>query len=306
MNASSSLNRSLFLGIIALSLGFHAILLTLFVVFGFLHPVTPVEDTTITMLRLASRGNPKTASTGPQRSGENIKPAANPKPQQNPASNPVAAKPSAPTPVQNTKPTAKPKPQPPLNPDANGPKVVSKPNDKKKPTTQTTQANSAAPAPTNAPSAEDQKIAQALNQVKQDLQTRENGSNGSNTGNSEGSAGGTSGNNNGAAGGNIAAADPVLVQYQTQVKQKIIREWIRANTGVEAEVLRTRVSVRIDAGGKVVSTSFVKKSGNASFDLSTIRAVERASPLPTPPEAIKTEALSEGFVIDFNSRMLGT
>lgn len=305
MNVTSSSQRSLFFSIIALSLGFHAALLTLFILFGFLHPVTPIEDTKITMLRLASRGIPK-SSAGSQSSSSTVNSSAKPTSSQN--SNPAQT-------TQKTVKTAqpalaqapaalKPNPRVAANAESTGPKVTSKTSDKKK-TTPSAASSAPAQSPQTSPTnPNDQKIAQALSQVKQDLQTRETASAGSGT---EGGSGGNNvGNNNGAAGGNIAASDPILVQYQTQVKQKIIREWVRANTGGETEVLRTRVSVRIDAGGKVVSTSFVKKSGNASFDLSTIRAVERASPLPTPPEAIKAEALSEGFVIDFNSRMLGS
>jgi len=106
--------------------------------------------------------------------------------------------------------------------------------------------------------------------------------------------------------GEVGAADPGYAQYQSSVRSKIIREWIRASSTPDGEqAIRTRIQVRINASGEVISKNVVRGSGNESFDLSALRAIERASPLPPPPEAIKSEALSEGFVVDFSSRMLG-
>ncbi len=116
--------------------------------------------------------------------------------------------------------------------------------------------------------------------------------------------GGAPGSPFGSPGGAVNAADPELARYQSSVRSKIIREWVRTTTGVEGETLRVRMVVRINASGNVISSSFAKRSGNPRFDMSAQRAVERASPLPPPPALVMAEALQEGFVVDFSSRML--
>jgi TonB family protein len=110
----------------------------------------------------------------------------------------------------------------------------------------------------------------------------------------------------GVPGGQVGAADPGLANYQSNVRSKIVRTWGRANTGPDdGQPIRTRVQVRINASGQVIGKNVVKSSGSESFDLSALRAIERASPLPPPPAGLEAEAVSEGFVVDFSSRMLG-
>jgi TonB family protein len=46
------------------------------------------------------------------------------------------------------------------------------------------------------------------------------------------------------------------------------------------------VTVRLDAGGRVVGPPRVtQRSGNPWYDESVVRAIQKASPLPPPPEA---------------------
>ncbi len=105
--------------------------------------------------------------------------------------------------------------------------------------------------------------------------------------------------------GVISAQDPGFAQYQSQVRSKIMREWVQTHVGGELEHLRARITVRINASGDVISKSFAKSSGVPSFDNSAMRAVERASPFPPPPALVQAEALREGFIVDFSSRVLG-
>jgi len=153
-------------------------------------------------------------------------------------------------------------------------------------------------------------MSQALANIQTELKNREAQAQQqpAGEGNSGGAPGGTAqpGPAFGSPNGEVTGADPGYAQYQSSVRSKIIREWIRASAGPDSEqAIRTRIQVRINASGQVISKSVVKSSGEESFDLSALRAIERASPLPPPPEGIKTEALSEGFVVDFSSRMLG-
>lgn len=56
--------------------------------------------------------------------------------------------------------------------------------------------------------------------------------------------------------------------------------------GFRREALRTVVSVRLDPGGRVLGAPLVReRSGNPWYDESVVRAIQKASPLPPPPEA---------------------
>ncbi len=103
----------------------------------------------------------------------------------------------------------------------------------------------------------------------------------------------------------VQARDPGFALYQSQVRSKIVRNWVRTHSGTETQRLSARVFLKINASGAVVSKSLVKRSGDSAFDHSALRAVEQASPLPAPPDGVKSEALREGFVVDFRSRVLG-
>ena len=213
---------------------------------------------------------------------------------------PVEAPPRPPAPVKPP-PVPQPKPQRPsdkeevhLGKDKSPPKPPTAISRPPRPQTQ---------EPIKAPAPDEQKIAEALSQIQSELETRE-AKPGSSAGTPKTSGSGPA---YGPPGGPVAATDPGLAQYQSSVRSKIVREWVRANTGsAEGAVLRTRIKVKIDASGSVLSKSIVKRSGNESFDLSALRAVERASPLPPPPSGIMAEALAEGLIVDFSSRMLGT
>lgn len=97
--------------------------------------------------------------------------------------------------------------------------------------------------------------------------------------------------------------NPVLVAYYEAVKRKINEQWITTPKQVEAGiVLKTQINVMIDSLGKLIEASYETRSGDSSFDLSAMRAVERAAPFPPPPQEIKDETITEGFLIEFNPR----
>lgn len=98
-------------------------------------------------------------------------------------------------------------------------------------------------------------------------------------------------------------ANPVLAAYFEAVKRKINQEWITTPKQLsEGQTLKTVVNLRIDLNGNIISNMFETQSGDASFDLSAMRAIERAAPFPSPPDEIRAEVLSEGFLIEFNPR----
>lgn len=95
--------------------------------------------------------------------------------------------------------------------------------------------------------------------------------------------------------------DAILATYVGEIKRKISNEWITMPKNTEVgQSLITKVKVKIDESGRIISTVINQRSGDMTFDLSALRAVERASPFPTPPESIKNIALGEGFLIEFN------
>ena len=280
------------------SLSFHALVLTLLLLFGGEGPPPPPPKTQVTMIRL-SRGSGDLSAPLFQ------KPAYQPQPGA-PQARPQA--PTPPIPVAKPAPVIPAKPITPSVPAKPAP-IPSKPAQptvhlgkdkppKPQPAQPPTPAQPAAPAP------DEEKMAEALGQVQQELEQREATAQApaAPAGAPEGSG---TGSPTGVPGG-VAAADPGLAQYQSMVRSKIVRTWVRANTGPEeGQAMRTRVQVRINASGAVIGKAVVKSSGSESFDLSALRAIERASPLPPPPPGLESEAVSEGFVVDFSSRMLG-
>lgn len=102
----------------------------------------------------------------------------------------------------------------------------------------------------------------------------------------------------------VSPDDPEYVMYQAKIRQRIMTQWILpmkyAASGSEGGMgLICRIIVHINEGGEVVETEWEQKSGNPSFDLSAERAVQKASPLDTPPERLKYEVLNEGFIVEF-------
>lgn len=101
----------------------------------------------------------------------------------------------------------------------------------------------------------------------------------------------------------ISRGDPAYLRYQAQVRAKIMGNWIAPGRYTSGESVPTaRVHVTISASGQVLSTRWVRRSGDSSFDESALRAISRASPFPVPPEELKWEALNEGFLVEFDIR----
>lgn len=299
------------------SLSFHALVVTLLLLFGGEGPPPPPPKTQITMIRL-SRGagdvnaplfqkpayqakptEPQPAAPSPAKPAQPVAPTP-PIPVAKPAPV-IPAKPITPTPAKPAPTPAKPS-QPTINVGKPTKPASPKPAQPPAPAKPATPVQAAQPAQ---PSPDEAKLNEALGQVQKELEQREATANTPPTapGTTDGSGSGAPA---GVPGGQVGAADPGLAQYQSNVRSKIVRTWVRANTGPDAEqAIRTRVQVRINASGQVIGKNVVKSSGNESFDLSALRAIERASPFPPPPAGLESEAVTEGFVVDFSSRMLG-
>ena len=92
-------------------------------------------------------------------------------------------------------------------------------------------------------------------------------------------------------------SDPILAQYISQARDKIIPNWAPLPTLVEAhpeyEVI---IEVQVLVDGTLKNPKVVKKSGDASFDAAAIRAIYKTVSLPPPPEKWKASA-AQGILI---------
>ena len=77
---------------------------------------------------------------------------------------------------------------------------------------------------------------------------------------------------------------PEVMAWMRRAKVHVTRAWVLA-PGFRTQSLTTEIRVRLNAGGQVLGTRVVRRSGNPWFDESVERAIKKASPLPPPPEA---------------------
>ena len=79
--------------------------------------------------------------------------------------------------------------------------------------------------------------------------------------------------------------DPEVAGWMRRTRIHVRQSWVLA-PGFRSQDLETHVSVRIDSGGRVQGgPRITRRSGNPWYDDSVVRALEKASPLPAPPEA---------------------
>ncbi len=82
-------------------------------------------------------------------------------------------------------------------------------------------------------------------------------------------------------------APPEVVAWLRDARIHVRREWV-LEAGFRREPLETHVEVTLDSGGHVQGEpKITRRSGNPWYDESVVRAIEKSSPLPAPPEAGK-------------------
>jgi colicin import membrane protein len=87
------------------------------------------------------------------------------------------------------------------------------------------------------------------------------------------------------SGGPGRPAPPEVVAWLRDARIHVRREWVLA-PGFRLQPLETHVEVSLDAGGRVVGEpEITRRSGNPWYDESVVRAIQKSSPLPAPPEA---------------------
>jgi len=86
------------------------------------------------------------------------------------------------------------------------------------------------------------------------------------------------------AGGPGVVVSPEVMAWMRKAKIHVTRSWVLA-PGFRTQALEAEIRVTLTQGGQVRRTEVTRRSGNPWFDESVERAIQKASPLPAPPEA---------------------
>jgi len=100
------------------------------------------------------------------------------------------------------------------------------------------------------------------------------------------------------AGGGGAVRGLEFILYTEQVKQRVKENWIVAE---RRDGLNTTVRFNVQPDGEISALEMLKSSGDPAFDQSVMRAVNKANPLPPPPEAYREEFVSQKVEVTFRS-----
>ncbi len=73
-------------------------------------------------------------------------------------------------------------------------------------------------------------------------------------------------------------------KYMGQVTARIERAWSRPRSAIGAARFECETKIEQDRNGRVLSVELRRCNGNGSWQSSLVAAIERASPLPAPPE----------------------
>lgn len=87
-------------------------------------------------------------------------------------------------------------------------------------------------------------------------------------------------------------------QYLGSVDQHIRAQWALPQY-LRNRSLEVSIAVKINEKGDVIESVVVKPSGNDRFDQEALMAIERASPVPAPPDDFRSAAKNDGFVFRF-------
>jgi TonB family protein len=85
-------------------------------------------------------------------------------------------------------------------------------------------------------------------------------------------------------GGSGDPVDPEVAAWMRRVKIHVTRNWV-LQPGFKRQAIQAVVEVTLDATGNVLEIDVTDGSGNPYYDQSVVRAIEKASPLPPPPES---------------------
>lgn len=120
---------------------------------------------------------------------------------------------------------------------------------------------------------------------------------GSGSGTGSGPAGSPSGGSPwGSSSGGSSALESRLSDYYSEIWAKIKKEWTLPGDLPKGKTsLETVIVITLNRDGKVQKSSFEKRSGNAHYDQSAMRAIKKAEPLPPIPKEFSDETFEIGI-----------
>lgn len=254
---------------------------------------------------VAKKEEPKEPPAPPKEAKETVKLPDKEKPVEKPPVKPQPEKAKVEEKKPETKkPEAKPEPQPTTIKDTKKPE--SKPEPQPKPEEQKAEPPKTTP-PGQSPEERDQQILTALNRIKTkvDKEAVGNGTGSSTTTSAtegpgasiKGSGPATLGGAPGAGGGGTVRGLEYIM-YTEQVKRRVKENWIVAE---RRDRLNAIVRFNVQPDGEISALEMLQSSGDPTFDQSVLRAVNKANPLPPPPEAYREEFVSQKVEVTFRS-----
>ena len=100
-----------------------------------------------------------------------------------------------------------------------------------------------------------------------------------------------------AAGNGSQGYGTEFIAYTQYIKQRVKDAWILAE---RKPGLRAVVRFGVEESGRVTDVELADSSGDRTFDQSALRAVSKASPFPSPPEAYREEFATQKVEITFS------
>jgi TolA protein len=86
--------------------------------------------------------------------------------------------------------------------------------------------------------------------------------------------------------------------YYDLVRESLVEFW-SLPPWLQRQKLVAQIQIRIDPAGRVLSSKFVKTSGNAQFDEAIQATIRDAQPLPRPPKDLISSLADEGVIVGF-------
>lgn len=98
------------------------------------------------------------------------------------------------------------------------------------------------------------------------------------------------------AAGDRQARAELFGRYLAQIQARVERAWLRPRASIGAEMFECRVRIQQSSSHEVLEVTLELCNGDVSWQRSLVNAIERASPLPTPPDPkVFAESLQLAF-----------
>ncbi len=95
-----------------------------------------------------------------------------------------------------------------------------------------------------------------------------------------------------------AARENAQAGYYDQIREGLAQFWTLP-PWLSRQKLSAQVQIRVGPSGRVLSTNFVRPSGNAQFDEAILSAIRESQPLPRPPKELLDSLASDGVIVGF-------